>query len=150
MGLYRFPNCFPELLSLRFYYIFVLEQNLGFCCGTGSGASSNCVCVCLLKKLSCFDLAVKKKKKRINSGQSLNNSCNFDDVCFFTCLWSPISYHSDIHGVEFFTSLKTEDRASLVAQWLRFCLPMQETWVRAVVWEDPTCCGTVKPVHHNY
>ena len=28
--------------------------------------------------------------------------------------------------------------ASLVAQWLRICLPMQGTWVRALVWEDPT------------
>ena len=28
--------------------------------------------------------------------------------------------------------------ASLVAQWLRVCLPMQGTRVRALVWEDPT------------
>ena len=28
--------------------------------------------------------------------------------------------------------------ASLVAQWLRICLPMQGTRVRALVWEDPT------------
>ena len=28
---------------------------------------------------------------------------------------------------------------SLVAQWLRICLTMQGTWVRALVWEDPTC-----------
>ena len=27
---------------------------------------------------------------------------------------------------------------------------MQETWVQAMVWEDPTCRGTTKPVHHNY
>ena len=26
--------------------------------------------------------------------------------------------------------------ASLVAQWLRICLPMQGTQVRALVWED--------------
>ena len=41
-------------------------------------------------------------------------------------------------------------RASLVAQWLRICLPMQGTRVRALVWEDPTCCGATKPVRHNY
>ena len=41
-------------------------------------------------------------------------------------------------------------RASLVAQWLRICLPMQGTWVRALVWEDPTCCRATKPVSHNY
>ena len=39
---------------------------------------------------------------------------------------------------------------SLVAQWLGICLPMQETWVRALVWEDPTCCGATKPVRRNY
>ena len=40
--------------------------------------------------------------------------------------------------------------ASLVAQWLRVCLPMQGTQVRALVWEDPTCCGATRPVSHNY
>ena len=39
--------------------------------------------------------------------------------------------------------------ASLVAQWLRICLPMQGTRVRALVWEDPTCHGATKPVSHN-
>ena len=39
---------------------------------------------------------------------------------------------------------------SLVAQWLRIHLPMQGTWVRALVREDPTCCGATKPVRHNY
>ena len=39
--------------------------------------------------------------------------------------------------------------ASLVAQWLRVCLPMQGTRVRALVWEDPTCRGATKPVSHN-
>ena len=40
--------------------------------------------------------------------------------------------------------------ASLVAQWLRICLPMQGTQVRALVWEDPTCRGATRPVSHNY
>ena len=39
---------------------------------------------------------------------------------------------------------------SLVAQWLRIRLPMQGTWVQALVQEDPTCCGATKPVGHNY
>ena len=34
--------------------------------------------------------------------------------------------------------------ASLVAQWLRICLPMQGTRVQALVWEDPTCRGAAK------
>ena len=39
---------------------------------------------------------------------------------------------------------------SLVAQWLRICLPLQGTWVRSLVWEDPTCHRATKPVRHNY
>ena len=41
-------------------------------------------------------------------------------------------------------------RASLVAQWLRICLPVQGTWVRSLVWEDPPCRRAAEPVHHNY
>ena len=40
--------------------------------------------------------------------------------------------------------------ASLVAQWLRVCLPIQGTRVRALVWEDPTCHRATRPVSHNY
>ena len=39
--------------------------------------------------------------------------------------------------------------ASLVVQWLRICLPMRGTRVRALVWEDPTCCGATRPVSHS-
>ena len=45
---------------------------------------------------------------------------------------------------------KCQVGASLVAQWLRICLPMQGTRVRALVWEDPTCRGATRPVSHNY
>ena len=44
---------------------------------------------------------------------------------------------------------KSTNRASLVAQWLRICLLMQETRVRALVWEDPTCHGAAGPVSHS-
>ena len=40
--------------------------------------------------------------------------------------------------------------ASLVAQWLRIRLPMQRTWVWALVQEDPTCRGATRPASHNY
>ena len=43
-----------------------------------------------------------------------------------------------------------QPRASLVAQWLRVCLLVQGTLVRALVWEDPTCHGATRPVSHNY
>ena len=39
--------------------------------------------------------------------------------------------------------------ASLVAQWLRACLLMQETRVRALAWEDPACRGAAGPVSHG-
>ena len=40
--------------------------------------------------------------------------------------------------------------ASLVAQWLRVCLPMQGTWVRALVWEDPTFHGATRPAREPH
>ena len=45
---------------------------------------------------------------------------------------------------------KKTSGASLVAQWLRICLPMQATRVRSLVQEDPTCRGATKSVHHKY
>ena len=44
----------------------------------------------------------------------------------------------------------SKTQTSLVVQWLRICLPMQGTRVRALVQEDPTCRGATKPVRHNY
>ena len=40
--------------------------------------------------------------------------------------------------------------ASLAVQWLRIRLPVQGTWVWALVREDPTCHGATKTVRHNY
>ena len=42
------------------------------------------------------------------------------------------------------------DRTSLVAQWLRPCLPMQGTQVRSLIREDSTCHGAAKLVRRNY
>ena len=52
--------------------------------------------------------------------------------------------------LEKFPTIKALNRASLVAQWLRICLLMQKTRVRALVWEDPTCRGATRSVSHNY
>ena len=41
-------------------------------------------------------------------------------------------------------------RASVVDQWKRICLPMQETQVQSLVWEDCTCRGAPKSAHRNY
>ena len=47
-------------------------------------------------------------------------------------------------------SINNKCWASLVAQWLGIHLPMQGTWVRALVWEYPTCRGATRPMRHNY
>ena len=39
--------------------------------------------------------------------------------------------------------------ASLVAQWWRICLPMQETQVQSLIQEDPTHCGATKPMQRS-
>ena len=63
-------------------------------------------------------------------------------VCFYktNCPSLPLK-----HG-----QIKYHYRASLVAQWLRICLPMQGTQVQALAGEDPTCRRATKPVLHNY
>ena len=49
------------------------------------------------------------------------------------------------------STLKTQyDGTSMMVQWLKILLPMQGTWVRALVPEDPTCHRATKPVSHNY
>ena len=55
-----------------------------------------------------------------------------------------------IKTLERFSSQDRRFVTSLVVQWLRICLPMQGTWVWALVWEDPTCCRATKPVCHKY
>ena len=47
-------------------------------------------------------------------------------------------------------SSRTAVRTSLVAQWIRFRLPMQGTLVRSLLWEDPTCCRATKSMYHSY
>ena len=45
---------------------------------------------------------------------------------------------------------KKMDRTSLVIQWIRTCLLMQETQVWSLVQEELTCQGKTKPLRHNY
>ena len=37
-----------------------------------------------------------------------------------------------------------------MAQWQRIRLPMQETGVQSLVWQDPTCLGAAKLMRHGY
>lgn len=43
----------------------------------------------------------------------------------------------------------THQEVSLVAQWSRVHLPMQETWVQSLIQEDPTCHGATELVCHS-
>ena len=56
----------------------------------------------------------------------------------------------DLRYGDDFLDKKSRHGTSLVAQWLRTRLPMQGTWVQALVQEDPICCRATKPVSHNY
>ena len=92
----------------------------------------------------------------------LSTYCVLDiTLAFYLCRYHSI--HSTLDNYAYFISTAAEvmklaqghtaeknARASLVAQWLRICLPMQGTRVRALVWEDPTCRGAAGPVSHSY
>ncbi|XP_059773420.1 beta-2 adrenergic receptor isoform X2 [Balaenoptera ricei] len=56
-------------------------------------------------------------------------------------------YHHKFFEISLSANLKASSENH---KWLRICLPMQGTRVRALVWEDHTCRGATKPVHHNY
>ena len=52
--------------------------------------------------------------------------------------------------------MKKKTEASLVAQWERIHLPLQETWVWSLIWEDPTyleqlslCTTNTEPVSQS-
>ena len=91
--------------------------------------------------------------------RSLGEEKNFLSILLDSCLRSPV-LKRQINRKKFFCTYKSshEDMrpkdsqvgASLVAQWLRICLPLQGTQVRAPVWEDPTCRGATRPVSPNY
>ena len=89
---------------------------------------------------------VAKKKKK---GQRANGHRPKDKTCSETC--------SDVEkcgkpgeSLHRNGKIKHNEVASLVVQWLRIRLLMQETQRRALVREDPTCRGATKPVRHNY
>ena len=77
----------------------------------------------------------------------MNGNCSTSHRKLTVGVHVPPLLSSDVSTKLFF---KNQLRASLVAQWLRICLLMQGTRVRALVWEDPTCRGAAKPVSHNY
>ena len=72
-----------------------------------------------------------------------------ENMCLGCFLWVLNFFQGTLTGSISLLKVKHISRTSLVAQWLRICLPMQGTWVRALVQEDPTCHGATKPVPHN-
>ena len=74
-------------------------------------------------------------------------------VLFWVCLSNlpeGLYIHTEPVPTQYLLTRKPQLGASLVAQWLRVCLPMQGTQVRALVREDPTCHGAIGPVSQNY
>ncbi|WP_447384760.1 hypothetical protein, partial [Streptococcus pneumoniae] len=65
---------------------------------------------------------------------------NLSIVSFKACI-SLLIFCLDDLSIGVSEVLKVPHRVPLVAQWLRVSLPMQGTWVRALVQEDPTCRG---------
>ena len=63
--------------------------------------------------------------------------------------WDHLKYYYSKNQFIIANYIYKNIRASLVAQWLRTCLLMQGTRVRALVWEDPACRGATRPVSHN-
>ena len=56
-----------------------------------------------------------------------------------------------IKGKKLLKGLKSKAAgASLVAQWQRIHLPMQETGIESLNQEDPIFHRATKPVHHSY
>ena len=65
-------------------------------------------------------------------------------------LWDHRDFKLRVSAFRQLTVKHRKAGTSLVVQWLRVRLPRQGTWVRALVQEDPTCCGATKPMYHNY
>ena len=56
----------------------------------------------------------------------------------------------DIRIFKVYIKKKNKYRASLLAQWIRTYLLMQETRVQSLVQEDSTCRGVTKLMGHNF
>ena len=76
--------------------------------------------------------------------------CSQTCLNLYTITWKRDLFYTLKSAIEFIHDQNWLNRASLVARWLRVCLPMQGTRVRALVWEDPTCHGATRPVSHNH
>ena len=107
----------------------------------------------LIQNVTLQEKGVKIKKKKESSSLFMLASLVNTNVHTYKSLHLQTRFHfTRAHFTRpHYSGVKIEGkRASLVAQWLRVCLPMQGTQVRALVQEDPTCRGATGPVSHNY
>ena len=96
----------------------------------------------------------KRKRDGQNSTTPDRGHPSFENYCALLLIAAPLPAGASLVSFYFLNNYgmlrkKISQGASLVAQWLRICLPMQGTRVRALVWEDPTCRGAAGPVSHN-
>ena len=57
-----------------------------------------------------------------------------------------LTYPSEMQNRDVYQKLIAQEEVGFPGGFL----PMQETQVRSLIWEDPTCHGPTKPVHHNF
>ena len=95
-------------------------------------------------------IAIQSYLKKQETSQMNNLTSNLKQLEKEEQINPKVSRRKEIINIRSETNEKEMKGASLVAQWLRIRLPMQRTWVRALVWEDPTCRGATRPVSHKY
>ena len=94
---------------------------------------------------SCTQKYIRNPLKTTMSNKQVQRDCRRQDKILQKFLFLYTSNEQSKNEIK-----KRITGTSLMAQWLRIHLPMQGTWVRALVWEDPTCCGATKPMRQNY
>ena len=102
-----------------------------------------------------WDLPQTRARTRVPCiGRRILNHCTTREAPVFLLTFL-LEYNCFTMVCWFLLYKKVNQVASLVAQWLRVCLPMQGTRVRALVQEDPTYRGATNPMcrtteSHNY
>ena len=86
------------------------------------------------KKISGYPGCGEGKMSRLVLWLLKNSAWCCTDTCYYSS--------SQTHRV--YNTQNINFGASLLVQWIRIHLPMQETWDQSLVKEDPTCCMATK------